>query len=58
MILLVNGFHHGLGFLFTDQGVTHVATNPFKLNFHGSWASAALIAVSEPPNRRECCNCR
>jgi amino acid transporter len=48
LILLINGFHHGLGFLFTNQGVTHAATNPFQLNFHGSWLGAALIAVLAP----------
>src|SRR6516164_1520675 len=31
LILLINGFHHGLGFLFSNQGVTHAATNPFGL---------------------------
>jgi amino acid transporter len=48
LILLINGFHHGLGFLFSNQGVTHAATNPFKLDFHGSWFGAALIAVLAP----------
>jgi amino acid transporter len=48
LILLINGFHHGLGFLFTNQGVTHAATNPLKLDFHGSWLGAALIAVLAP----------
>jgi amino acid transporter len=48
LILLINGFHHGLGFLFTNQGVTHVHTNPLGLNFHGSWIGAALIAVLAP----------
>jgi amino acid transporter len=48
LILLINGFHHGLGFLFTTQGVQHVSHNPLMLNFHGSWIGAALIAVLAP----------
>jgi amino acid transporter len=48
LILLIHGFHHNLGFLFTTQGVQHAATNPFSLNFHGSWLAAALIAVLAP----------
>ena len=27
IILAIHGFHHGLGFLFSTQGATHVATN-------------------------------
>lgn len=49
LILLINGFHHGLGFLFTSQGVEQAASNPLGLNFHGNWlTSAALIAVLAP----------
>jgi amino acid transporter len=48
LILLIHGFHHGLGFLFTTQGVEHGATNPLGLNFHGSWLAAALVAVLAP----------
>jgi amino acid transporter len=48
LILLIHGFHHNLGFLFTTQGVQHAATNPLSLNFHGSWLAAALIAVLAP----------
>src|SRR5438270_7131120 len=49
LILLINGFHHGLGFLFTTQGVQHAAHNPLSLNFHGNWfTGAALIAVLAP----------
>src|SRR6185436_12886832 len=48
IILALHGFHHDLGFLFTDQGVQHAATNPLGLNFHGSWISAALVAVLAP----------
>src|SRR3954468_18287068 len=48
VILAIHGFHHGLGYLFSTQGVTHAATNPFQLNFHGSWLAAALIAVLAP----------
>src|SRR6478735_4951224 len=40
VILAIHGFHHGLGFLFTDQGVQHAASNPLGLNFHGSWIGA------------------
>jgi amino acid transporter len=48
LILLIHGFNHNLGFLFTTQGVQHVAHNPYGLNFHGSWLAAALIAVLAP----------
>jgi amino acid transporter len=48
LILLINGFHHDLGFLFTTQGVEDVATNPLGLDFGGSWLAAALIAVLAP----------
>jgi amino acid transporter len=46
IILAINGFHHGLGFLFSSEGVTHAATNPLGLDFGGNWITgAALIAV-------------
>jgi amino acid transporter len=46
IILTIAGFHHGLGFLFSSEGVTHAATNPLGLDFHGNWLTgAALIAV-------------
>ena len=46
IILAINGFHHGIGFLFSSEGVTHAATNPLGLNFGGNWITgAALIAV-------------
>jgi amino acid transporter len=48
IILGIHGFHHGLGFLFSTQGVQHVATNPLGLDFHGKWLGAALIAVLAP----------
>src|SRR6201999_2361323 len=49
LILLIHGFHHGLGFLFTTQGVENAATNPLKLDFHGSWfPGAALVALLAP----------
>ncbi|HWD69333.1 MAG TPA: APC family permease [Solirubrobacteraceae bacterium] len=48
IVLGINGFHHGLGFLFSNQGVTHMKTNPLALNFHGSWLSAGLVAVLAP----------
>jgi amino acid transporter len=49
LILLIHGFHHDLGFLFTTQGVENAASNPLKLDFHGNWLTgAALIAVLAP----------
>jgi amino acid transporter len=49
LILAIHGFHHGLGFLFTTQGVQHVAQNPLALDFKGHWLTgAALIAVLAP----------
>jgi amino acid transporter len=48
LILLIHGFHHDLGFLFSTQGVENAATNPLKLDFHGSWLAAALVAVLAP----------
>ena len=49
IILAINGFHHGLGFLFSSEGVQHVASNPLALDFHGHWfTGAALIAVLAP----------
>ena len=48
IILAIHGFHHGLGYLFTSQGVQHAATNPLSLNFHGSYLGALLIAVLAP----------
>src|ERR1700750_2585201 len=48
LILLIHGFHHNLGFLFSDQGVQHAKTNPLGLDFHGSWFAAALVAVLAP----------
>ena len=44
--LAFHGFHQGFGFLFTTQGVEHVAHNPFAVNFGGNWwTGAALVAV-------------
>ncbi len=49
LILAIHGFHHGLGYLFTSQGVENLASNPLELNFHGNWLTgAALIAVLAP----------
>jgi amino acid transporter len=49
IILAINGFHHGLGFLFSSQGVENAAGNPLKLDFGGNWLTgAALIAVLAP----------
>ncbi|HZS30845.1 MAG TPA: amino acid permease [Gaiellaceae bacterium] len=48
IILAIHGFHHGLGFLFTTQGVQHHASNPWGVDFGGSWLLAALVAVLAP----------
>jgi amino acid transporter len=49
LILAFHGFNHGLDFLFTTQGVEHVASNPLGLDFGGNWLTgAALISVLAP----------
>ena len=49
IILAINGFHHGLGYLFSSHGATNVKTNGYGFNFHGNWwTGAALIAVLAP----------
>src|SRR3954470_6522342 len=48
VILAIQGFHHGFGYLFTTQGQENGATNALGLDFHGSWLAAALIAVLAP----------
>jgi amino acid transporter len=48
IILAIHGFHHGLGFLFTTQGVEHASTNVYGVGFGGSWLAAALVAVLAP----------
>ncbi len=48
LILLIHGFHHHLGFLFSTQGVTHASSNVYGVNFSGSWLAAALVAVLAP----------
>jgi amino acid transporter len=48
VVLAIHGFHHGLGFLFSTQGAQHASHNALGYNFHGSWLSAALIAVLAP----------
>ncbi len=49
IVLGINGFHHGLGYLFSSEGATHLHTNALGYNFHGSWLTgAALIAVLAP----------
>jgi amino acid transporter len=46
LILLIAGFHHGLGFLFHTHGAQHAATNPLGVNFHGNWLlGAALVGI-------------
>ncbi|HEY6495728.1 MAG TPA: APC family permease [Trebonia sp.] len=48
IVLAIHGFHHGLGYLFTTQGVQNVKTNPLGLDFGGSYFGALLIAVLAP----------
>ncbi|MBV8372163.1 MAG: amino acid permease [Candidatus Eremiobacteraeota bacterium] len=44
--LAIAGFHRGLGFIFSSQGVEHLKTNPLGLNFAGHWwTGAALVAI-------------
>ncbi|HEY1824427.1 MAG TPA: APC family permease [Acidimicrobiales bacterium] len=44
--LAIKGFHHGLGYLGTTQGVQNVSHNPFGVNFGGHWLTgAALVAI-------------
>ena len=44
--LAIHGFHQGFGFLFTSQGVEHLATNPYGVNFAGNWwTGAAFVAI-------------
>jgi amino acid transporter len=46
LILGIAGFHHGLGYLFTTQGVQNASSNPLQLDFGGNWLlGSALIAV-------------
>jgi amino acid transporter len=46
LILLIAGFHHGLGFLFSTQGAEHLKTNPLGVDFGGNWwTGAALVAI-------------
>lgn len=46
ILLAIAGFHHGLGYLFTSQGVESAAGNPLGVDFGGNWAlGAALVAV-------------
>ena len=49
IILAIDGFHHGLGFLFTTQGAENASTNALGLDFNGHWLTgAALVAVLAP----------
>jgi amino acid transporter len=48
IILAIHGFHHGLGFLASTQGVQHAVGNPLGLNFNGSYLGAMVIAVLAP----------
>lgn len=48
IVLAIHGFHHGLGYLFSSQGVQSAKTNPLGLDFHGSYFGALIIAVLAP----------
>jgi amino acid transporter len=48
VVLAIHGFHHGLGYLFSSQGVQNVKTNSLALDFHGSYSGALIIAVLAP----------
>jgi amino acid transporter len=48
IVLAIHGFHHGLGYLFSTQGVQNVKTNPLGQNFNGSYFGALMIAVLAP----------
>jgi amino acid transporter len=49
IVLGINGFHHGLGWLFSSEGAAHVHSNALGYDFHGNWLTgAALIAVLAP----------
>ncbi|HEY1653679.1 MAG TPA: APC family permease [Candidatus Tumulicola sp.] len=44
--LAIFGFHHGLGFTFSSQGVERLSGNPLHLDFGGNWwTGAALVAI-------------
>jgi amino acid transporter len=46
LALAIFGFHHGLGFIFSSQGVEHLKSNPLALDFGGNWwTGAALVAI-------------
>jgi len=46
VILLIAGFHHGLGYLFSTEGASHPATNAMGFDFGGNWLlGAALVAI-------------
>jgi amino acid transporter len=48
IVLAIHGFHHGFSYLFTSQGVQHVASNPDGFNFGGSYGGALIVAVLVP----------
>ncbi|HZZ56062.1 MAG TPA: amino acid permease, partial [Trebonia sp.] len=48
IVLAIHGFHHGVGYLFSSQGVQNAKTNPLGLDFHGSYFGALVIAVLAP----------
>lgn len=46
LILGISGFHHGLGYLFSTEGVERAGANPLGVGFGGNWLlGAALVAV-------------
>lgn len=48
IILAINGFNHGFGWLFETGGAADASTNALGVDFGGSWLMAALIAVLAP----------
>jgi amino acid transporter len=46
VLLGIYGFHHGLGYLFSSQGVETAAANPLGVDFGGHWwTGAAFVAI-------------
>jgi amino acid transporter len=46
LLLGIEGFHHGFGYLFSSQGTEFAKTNPLGVDFGGDWLlGAALVAV-------------
>jgi amino acid transporter len=46
ILLAIEGFHHGLGFLFSTHGAANLKSNPLGVGFNGHWLlGAALVAI-------------